>query len=433
MIVRPAHGTPGRRSAAGAVDQEADAAAVAGPRRSRRSVRVSCCEHADLDGIARPSPIHNASTRTAPAPRSSAHARDALPSGGRRRTAPRGVASLRAGEERRRIATAAPARTTTACSSSAPRRSRAAQPLQRTLRVSLPAAEAAGVHHADVAQREIEPHRIVGIQRAQRRGDVGRHPPARADVYRVSRRQRPSRMTCVSSGTISCAGDTSVQTPRSTSSRRTIQRRIQVQPLARAAGRRPREEVAHARRASARRPYDRPESSASARRRKAVERGADVLGVRVAARRRRTARSSPTRSSICRRIQSSAAMSSPRVQRCTIARSSGCGADGSKRAHERRRVRPHDPEQRVDRVEHARDAPERQRRGAEAGDLAVRRRRDTAGRGEPDRSPSPRGCSRRTADRAPTASSRWFIGTRPIVWRLAAARVRRPRRHHCGC
>jgi hypothetical protein len=44
-------------------------------------------------------------------------------------------------------------------------------------------------------------------------------------VYRVSRRQRPTRMTCVSSGTISLAGDTQGQTPRSSASRRTIQRR----------------------------------------------------------------------------------------------------------------------------------------------------------------------------------------------------------------
>ena len=46
---------------------------------------------------------------------------------------------------------------------------RAADSLQRTLRISLPAAEAAGVHHPDVAEREIEADRIDRIDRAQRR------------------------------------------------------------------------------------------------------------------------------------------------------------------------------------------------------------------------------------------------------------------------
>ena len=44
-------------------------------------------------------------------------------------------------------------------------------------------------------------------------------------TYRVSRRQRPTRMTWVSSGTISREGDTWDQTPISTASRRTIHRR----------------------------------------------------------------------------------------------------------------------------------------------------------------------------------------------------------------
>ena len=43
--------------------------------------------------------------------------------------------------------------------------------------------------------------------------------------YFVSRRQWPSRITCVSSGTINFAAGTCVHTPRSISSDRTIQRR----------------------------------------------------------------------------------------------------------------------------------------------------------------------------------------------------------------
>jgi len=49
-----------------------------------------------------------------------------------------------------------------------------------------------------------------------------RHPGL---VYSVRRRQRPTRITCVSSGTINFAGDTRFHTPRSSASRRTIQRR----------------------------------------------------------------------------------------------------------------------------------------------------------------------------------------------------------------
>ncbi len=49
-----------------------------------------------------------------------------------------------------------------------------------------------------------------------------RHP---GEVYVVRPRQRESLMTCVSSGMISFDGDTRVHSPKSTLSRRTIQRR----------------------------------------------------------------------------------------------------------------------------------------------------------------------------------------------------------------
>ena len=51
------------------------------------------------------------------------------------------------------------------------------------------------------------------------------------DVYVVSRRQRPSRMTCVSSGTISLPAGIAVHAPRSTASRRTIHRRNRLRRL----------------------------------------------------------------------------------------------------------------------------------------------------------------------------------------------------------
>jgi hypothetical protein len=53
-------------------------------------------------------------------------------------------------------------------------------------------------------------------------------------MRRVSRRHRPTRMTCVSSGTTSLAGETRVHTPKSSASRRTIHLRnrfIRLQPL----------------------------------------------------------------------------------------------------------------------------------------------------------------------------------------------------------
>ena len=57
------------------------------------------------------------------------------------------------------------------------------------------------------------------------------------DTYRVSPRHLPRRMTCVSSGTMSRAGERRVHTPRSISSCRTIQRknrfrRLQALPAA---------------------------------------------------------------------------------------------------------------------------------------------------------------------------------------------------------
>ena len=83
-------------------------------------------------------------------------------------------------------------------------------------------------------------------------------------VSLVSRRHRPTRMTWVSSGTISCAGRTRDQMPRSTRSMRTIQRRnrfrrLQAPPEPRAARRSRRR---RAWRASSRRPRSDRGSSA---------------------------------------------------------------------------------------------------------------------------------------------------------------------------
>ena len=100
-----------------------------------------------------------------------------------------------------------------------------ADPTQRTLRVRLRAAEAARVHHPEVAEREVVLHRIVRIERAQRRGDVARHraSPGSCSASAAGSGRRGSR-ACRAARS-ACAGETRVHTPRSSASRRTIQRR----------------------------------------------------------------------------------------------------------------------------------------------------------------------------------------------------------------
>ena len=202
-------------------------------------------------------------------------------------------------------------------------------------------------------------------------GDIGGHPPARAGVAR-----EPQAVTEADDVRVERHDQLApaIARPHAEIDLVTAHHpaQVKIQPLARATGGRPREEVAHAgalRHASVDASH--------------VERqGASAKSCRARHRRQRRPRSSPSRrtarpipiaSSICRRIHSSAARSTPRVQRCTIARSSGCGASGSN-AHERRRMRCHDPNSVAIEFRHARDPAERQRRGAEPGDSRSSRR-----------------------------------------------------------
>ena len=192
-----------------------------------------------------------------------------------------------------------------------------ADPTQRTLR-SPPA-------------RRLKPHAFIiprwqseksyftgssGSSRAQRRGDVARHPPARAGVARQPQ---------------AAADANHVRVERHDQLRRRHARpdaeiervaphhpaQEQIQPLAAAARRRPRKEVADARplRHAAVRGVQIERQRA---RRKAVERVRDIVGAPDRSLRERTLRSIPTRSSICRITHSSATMSAPRVQRWTM-------------------------------------------------------------------------------------------------------------------
>ena len=215
----------------------------------------------------------------------------------------------------------------------------------------------------------------VGIERPQRRGDVGSHPPAGTDVprqpqaaaqpdhvrverhdrvalaRRASRRpDRPRRGAPSSGGTGSAACR---RCPPTDAERNSTRRDASARGRRRAGCRAPAPASRNCR-APRRHPARRSESPS-----------------------RKKASIDPDRSSICRKIQSSAAMSiaaGPAVHhrpqlrmtatRDRIALTYSAGP------------RTHDREQRVDRVEHARDAAERQRRRAEARDLPIARVRE---------------------------------------------------------
>ena len=211
-------------------------------------------------------------------------------------------------------------------------------------------------------------------------------------------------MTCVSSGTISLAG-------RHARPDAEIERvapdhpaQEQVQPLAAAAGRRPRKEVADARPLAARGRRRALRSSASAR----VEKLSSAPSMSSAppdrSLRGRTLRSIPARSSICRISHSSATRSAPRVQRWTMPANAGAVAARIEAPDVGGRRGAHRPPAPLDRLQHARHAAERQRRRAEPDDLAI------VGALEPPDDLNRIGRrigvveARRTADRAPASA-----------------------------
>ena len=125
------------------------------------------------------------------------------------------------------------------------RPSRSADASQRALRVGLLHPEPAVPHHADVTDREVESHGIGRIERPQRSGDVGRPSASRTSIarqlqalaqpndVRIERHDQPVRRDARPDAEIDfIATDHPAQ--------------IQVQPLARAAARRTREEVGDA-------------------------------------------------------------------------------------------------------------------------------------------------------------------------------------------
>ena len=109
----------------------------------------------------------------------------------------------------------------------------------------------------------------------------------------------------------------------------------------------------------------------------------------------------PGCSSICRRIQSSATRSTPARPAVHHRAQLRMWRRRIEPTHEFRGMRPHDPEQRGDRVQHARNAAERQRRRAEPRDLAILVPRERPHQMNRDRQPTLRGCRSGTAHPAP--------------------------------
>ena len=186
----------------------------------------------------------------------------------------------------------------------------------------------------------------------------------------VNRKHCPTRITCVSSGTINWPGRTFDHTPRSTRSCAHHPAQKQVQPLAGAAGRRPREEIRDAglRPLRARRSASR--SSARAR----VEN--DCRPRRHPPRlRRRPSAKKPSIEPLCvdhlvkdphqrREVGAVGPAMHQVIEALAIARR-------IELADERRRRRPHHRQHAVDRIQHALHAAERQRRGDERHHLAI--------------------------------------------------------------
>jgi hypothetical protein len=249
---------------------------------------------------------------------------------------------------------------------------RPADSLQRTLRISLPAAVAAGVHHPDVAQREVESDGIDRVDRAKRRRDLRRHPPPRrpvsrqtqalpeADHVRVERHDQLRRRDPRPRPEIH--GVTAHHPAQE-----------QVEALAAAPGGRTREEVAHAR-PLRHAPVRRAKIELQRAARKAVERRADVRRVAVV----------PFEEELFDRACPIEHLPQDPEERDEIAPARppvhhaaklGMRAGRIELAHESRRLGAEKACQRLHGVQHAGNTAERERSGAEADDFLIARRR----------------------------------------------------------
>src|SRR5687768_13387840 len=77
------------------------------------------------------------------------------------------------------------------------RGARTAHPAKRTLRVFLRTVEAAGIHHAQMAQGKVVADRIARVERAKRRGDLRSHLPPGAYVFGQAQAASDADYVCI--------------------------------------------------------------------------------------------------------------------------------------------------------------------------------------------------------------------------------------------
>jgi hypothetical protein len=238
--------------------------------------------------------------------------------------------------------------------------------------IALSSSVAAGVHHPDMAKGKIVPDWIDGVDRAQRRSDFGGHLPvwcaiprqgetaAETNDVRIERNDEPGwGHECPHSEIDFVAPHHPAQK--------------QIEPLAGASGRRAGEEITDT---------GSPGNSAvsamevclQGSRRKRVERGPDIRRAGIVACHEETLdRTRFTQHSLQdeqqrNEIPTSDPAVDDRIDRGSIARR-------VEAPHETGWVRAHGSDERLDGVQYARNAAERERCGAEPDDLSVLRRR----------------------------------------------------------
>ena len=237
------------------------------------------------------------------------------------------------------------------------------------MRVRLRTTEPARVHHPEVTEREVVFHGIRGIEPAQRVRDVTSHRPPRARVarqpqappdandVRVERHDEPGRGHARPHAEIQRVA--AHHPPQE-----------QIEPLAGAAGRRAREEIAHAVALPLERTVCRGHVQLERSNRKAVERVRDVGGGWVVAFEEEPLDRARTVDHLLDDPQQrdDVRSANPAVhepgERLPL-------SDGIERAHVGRRPIADDRQQPLDRLQDARHPAEGERRRAEADDLAI--------------------------------------------------------------
>ena len=252
------------------------------------------------------------------------------------------------------------------------RAGRTADSAQGALTISLSSSVAAGIHHPDMAEGKIVPDRVDRIDRTQRRRNFRGHLPIRCAIARQSEAPPQPNDVRIERNDEPGWGH---ECPRSkvdlVAPNHPTQK--QIETLAGASGRRPGEEKTDACPL-----WHSVVSGAEIRRQRAcrerVQRRPDIRSRRIVTGNEEALDGTgfakhPLQDDQQRHeIPPSDPAVDDRIDRCSIA----CRIEAP---HEPRRMRAHRCEERLDRVQDARDAAKRERRSAEPDDLAVLRRR----------------------------------------------------------